>query len=66
MNKDSRVFKASQIDSNRKGYIADMSEGNSVNPDCYWAFDTKKKAVEFVRLVDGGMSAHEASRKVNK
>ncbi len=62
---DKRIFKATQIDSYRKGWIADLSGPNVVNPDCYFGFSTKRKATEFIRLVDGGMTTDEAVYKVN-
>ncbi len=65
MKKDSRIFKASEIDVYKTGWVADLSGENIVNPDCYWYFDTKKAATEFIKLVDGGMDAKYAAHKIN-
>ena len=62
---DKRVFKASQIDSSRTGWVADLSGQNEVNPDCYWFWSTKKQATGFVALVDSGMRAAEAAHKIS-
>ena len=62
---DKRVFKASQIDSNRTGWVADLSDQNAVNPDCYYYWSTQKQATGFVALVDSGMRAAEAAHKIS-
>ena len=63
---EKRVFKASEIDSYKNGWIADLSGPDAVNPDAYWPFDTRKAALEFIALVDGGMSAREAAYQVSR
>lgn len=63
--KDNRVFKRTEVDPNRRpGWVADLSPADVVNPDCYWYFATRKAALEFVALVDGGMDAQEAAYRV--
>ncbi len=57
---DKRIFKASQIDSHRTGWIVDLSPADVVNPDCYWPFKTRKTAERFASLVDGGMDPQQA------
>lgn len=63
---DRRVFKAREIDSNKSGWVADLSGQNAVNPDCYWYFRTKWQASKFAELVDGGMDAREADHIVEQ
>jgi hypothetical protein len=51
---DKRIFKACEIDCNKKGWIVDLSPENIVNPDCYYYFETKKQCKGFLMLVNGG------------
>ena len=58
---DKRVFKATDIDSSKTGWIADLSPANVVNPDCYWTFKTCSQAAHFMYLVDNGMRPDKAA-----
>ena len=57
---DKRIFKRSQIDSNKSGWVADISTGDVVNPDFYYFFELKKHAQRFINLVDSGETARTA------
>ena len=62
---DKRIFPRKEIDSNKTGWVADMSSGVMVNPDCYFYFGTKRQAIQFIELVDGGMRTDEAVHNVH-
>jgi len=64
--RNKRIFKASEIDPYRDGWIADIIKPAVVNPDCYFSFATKQDAQKFIELVDSGMSASEAVYIVNE
>ena len=57
---DKRIFKAKEIDSNRKGWIVDLSPSDCVNPDCYFSFAKLGRAKLFLRLIDNGMDSYVA------
>lgn len=61
----SNIFKASEIDSTRKGWVVDLSGPDAVNPDCYWFWSTKAQARRFADLVASGMDANRAAHEVN-
>lgn len=63
---DKRIFKASQVDSSRSGWVADMSGPDAVNPDAYFFWRTKAEASRFVNLVDEGMITGEAVYTVHE
>ena len=58
--KDKRIFKACEIDCNKKGWIVDLSPDNTANPDCYWYFETKKQCEKFLTLIADGWDVKKA------
>lgn len=66
MAKDTRIFRASEIEYGRKGWIVDLSPANVVNPDCYWRFPTRAQARLFAALHDAGMDNREANELAHK
>ena len=50
--KRKNIFQASEIDSKLNGWIVDLSGPHAVNPDCYFHFNSKKRAEEFMRRVE--------------
>lgn len=57
---DKRIYRASELDTNRTGWIADLSSGDVVNYRSHWAFATKAEAKLFLELVDAGTAKDEA------
>jgi len=61
---DKRVFQRSEYDPNWRDsgddWTVDLSTGDMANPDCYWHFNLKREAREFLALVDGGTEPAQA------
>lgn len=56
-----KPFKRSEVDpNNHSGWVVDLSSGNTVNPDAYWYFGTRKQAQTFLNLLNAGLDAREA------
>jgi hypothetical protein len=55
------IFKAREIDSNKTGWVCDLSGPDAVNPDCYFFFSTKAKAETFNRLIQSGLTPAQAA-----
>lgn len=55
-----QIFKASEIDSNKSGWVCDLSGPDSVNPDAYFYFSSKASAKKFANLIESGLSVQEA------
>lgn len=64
MTKDTRIFKASEIEYGRQGWIVDLSPAHIVNPDCYWRWPTRAQARLFAALRDAGIDPREAEHRV--
>jgi hypothetical protein len=60
---DARIFEQTDADGDT-GWVVDLSEGDAVNPDCWWRFDTQDQAARFVALVDAGTDPRQASGDV--
>jgi hypothetical protein len=48
----------------REGYMVDLSEGPTANPDCYWPVRTLAMARRFLHLVDSGVPAEQAHDEI--
>ena len=57
------IFKATEIDSSKKGWVVDLSPADCVNPDCYWFFSSKQKAERFQGFINDGLDASFAAFK---
>lgn len=61
-----KPFHRSEVDpNNHEGWIVDLSSGNTINPDCYWYFNTRKQANYFLDLLNEGKNTEEASHIAN-
>ena len=47
------------------GWVVDMSDGDTSNPDCHWRFRTKGEAAAFVVLINVGVEPRYAAGKVS-
>lgn len=57
-----KPFRRSEVDpNNHDGWVVDLSTGDTVNPDCYWYFRTRKQAQVFLDLLNAGYDSREAS-----
>lgn len=66
MAKDTRIFKASEIEYGRRGWIVDLSPAHIVSPDHYWRFPTRSQARLFAALHDAGMDNREAEYRASQ
>lgn len=56
-----KPFRRSEVDpNNHSGWVVDLSSGNTINPDCYWYFGTRKQAQVFIDLLNAGYDSREA------
>lgn len=56
-----KPFRRSEVDpNNHEGWVVDLSSGNTINPDAYWYFRTRKQAQVFIDLLNAGYNVREA------
>lgn len=56
-----KPFRRAEVDpNNHSGWVVDLSSGNTINPDCYWYFGTRKQAQVFIDLLNAGYDSREA------
>ena len=56
-----KPFRRSEVDpNNHSGWVVDLSSGNTINPDCYWHFGTRKQAQVFIDLLNAGYNSRKA------
>lgn len=56
-----KPFRRAEVDpNNHEGWVVDLSSGDTVNPDAYWYFRTRKQAQVFLDLLNAGYDVREA------
>jgi len=60
------IFRATEVDANRTGWVVDLSPLNVVDPDCRFFFGSKAQAVRFHQLVKSGVAIRDALRVTHK